>query len=343
MNSSGASRPGAKFAAIKRQPVRLPEEFVKTSFLNERLTLPLVVTPLSEDVEVEVWSANNRKTIDNWLTEHGAILFRGFKINSVQEFERFSKAVIDDLFSDNGEHTRKSVSGSVYTPVFYPAERQLLWHNENSFNQRWPAKIAFCCLKPPASGGETPIVDSRAVYRLTHPRVREAFEERSVMYVRNYGDGLGLDWKTVMRVETRDEAERYCKEYVMQYEWKPGDKLRTRSVRPAVIQHPVTGEKSWFNQAQHWHVSCLDQETRTSLSKIYSQEDLPRNCYYGDGSQIEDGDMQSILDIYKQQEVVFPWKAGDILLLDNIMTAHGRNAFEGERQLLVAMGEMRSF
>ncbi|WP_281425855.1 TauD/TfdA family dioxygenase [Polymorphospora rubra] len=31
------------------------------------------------------------------------------------------------------------------------------------------------------------------------------------------------------------------------------------------------------------------------------------------------------------------WRAGDLLLIDNVLTAHGRRSFEGTRRVLVAM------
>jgi alpha-ketoglutarate-dependent taurine dioxygenase len=129
----------------------------------------------------------------------------------------------------------------------------------------------------------------------------------------------------------------------MTCEWKAGNLLRTRCVRPATVRHPRTGEWTWFNQAQHWHISCLDPATRESVVALFAEEDFPRNCYYGDGSTIADEEMRAVLDTYAQLEVVFPWERGDILLLDNLLTAHGRNRFSGERKLMVAMGGMLSY
>jgi alpha-ketoglutarate-dependent taurine dioxygenase len=126
----------------------------------------------------------------------------------------------------------------------------------------------------------------------------------------------------------------------MEFEWRDGDRLKTRSIRPAVIRHPQTGELIWFNQAQHWHIACLDTTTRESLSSLFREEDLPRHCYYGDGSPIEDSVMAEILDVYRRLEVSFFWREGDILMLDNMLTAHARNPFRGDRKLLVTMGDM---
>jgi alpha-ketoglutarate-dependent taurine dioxygenase len=247
------------------------------------------------------------------------------------------------LFDENGEHNRGSVSGKVYTPVSYPANKLLLWHNENSFNDSWPMKIWFCCAVPAETGGETPLVDSRRVFEMLDPKIRERFIEKKVMYVRNYKEGLGQSWQAIMRAENRADAEKFCRNNLMEFEWKEDNGLLTRCVRPAVAQHPRTGEIVWFNQAQHWHRACLDAETRESLKALYDEDDFPRNCYYGDGSVIEDSIMAEILEVYRQLEVSFPWQEKDVVMLDNLLTAHGRNPYVGKRRLYVAMGEMTSY
>jgi alpha-ketoglutarate-dependent taurine dioxygenase len=107
-----------------------------------------------------------------------------------------------------------------------------------------------------------------------------------------------------------------------------------------VTTHPKTGEKVWFNQLQHWHPSCLDQATRQSMLSLFREQELPRNCYYGDGSIIEDSVMKHVGEVYRNTAVSFPWQRGDILMIDNMLTAHARNTYEGPRKILVAMGEM---
>lgn len=320
-----------------------PRELVHAGHLPGFSELPRVITPGVPDVDLVEWTANNLSLIENDLLRHGAILFRGFKVDSPAEFERFALAICPELFNENGEHPRKTVSGQVYTPVFYPPDKQLLWHNENSFNHRWPTRIWFCCLSPAITGGETPLVDSRQVYQLIDPVIRNKFAEKQVMYVRNYGNRMGLDWQTVFQTSDKDEVARRCAAGLMDHHWHDENRLRTSCVRPAVVRHPVSGEMVWFNQAQHWHVSCLDPESRQVLTSSFREEELPRNCYYGDGSPIEDAVMKEILDVYASLEVSFPWAAGDIVMLDNLLTAHGRNPFSGERKMLVAMGAMMSY
>lgn len=330
-----------KLKNIHRQPVNLPtKELIKITTL-ENTNLP-VIEPIINDLDLPDWLTGNQELIETNLANQGAILFRGFQINTPTAFERFSLTICSELFNENGEHPRETVSGKVYTPVFYPADRKLLWHNENSFNHRFPLKIIFGCYQPAQQGGETPIVDSRKVFQLINPKIKQQFIDKKVMYVRNYGDGLGLNWETVFQTQNKAEVEIYCQQAGVDFEWI-GNRLRTRTVLPAVIKHPKTGEFSWFNQAQHWHPACLDAITRQSLLSSFHQQDLPRNCYYGDGTLITDSIMQEICEVYQSLEVSFSWQQGDLLLLDNILTAHARNPYVGERKLLVAMGDMSSY
>lgn len=334
----------ASFKRIKPKAVRLPEaSLVKTGPLPGGGRLPLVIEPAADDVDLVEWTTSNRTFIETRLLAHGALLFRNFNLNLLSDFERFATSLCADLFQDNGEHPRQNVSGKVYTPVFYPPEKKILWHNENSFNHRWPVKIWFACLGPAERGGETPIVDSRKVYELLDPEIRETFHEKQIMYVRNYGNGPGLEWQTVFNTTDKAAVERQCREALMEFEWTGNDGLRTRAIRPAVVKHPNTGEMVWFNQAQHWHLSCLDDATRKSLLSVFGPEDLPRNCYYGDGSPIDDAVMKTILALYEKLEISFSWQRNDIMMLDNLLTAHARNPFVGQRRLLVAMGQMLSY
>jgi alpha-ketoglutarate-dependent taurine dioxygenase len=320
----------------------MPGELVRIA-PDEKSGMPAVVQPGIKHVDLVEWARHNSGLIENLLLEHGALLFRGFNQNPSEDFERFATAICAELFEDNGEHPRQNVSGNVYTPIFYPADKKVLWHNENSFNYYWPLKIWFGCLTPSERGGETPIADSRKVFESIPRKTRERFIEKQVMYVRAYGKGPGLDWQTVFKTNDKAKVEEHCARSLMDFEWKPDGTLVTRAVRPAVVRHPTTGELSWFNQAQHWHICCLDQATRKSLTTLFAEDELPRRCYYGDGSRIEDSVMEEILEVYQRLELAFTWQPGDIMLLDNVLMAHARNPFLGERKLLVAMGDMHSY
>jgi alpha-ketoglutarate-dependent taurine dioxygenase len=205
---------------------------------------------------------------------------------------------------------------------------------------RWPMKIWFFCVQAAEQGGETPIVDIRRVYDLLDPKIRERFIRKKLIYARNYIEGLDVSWQSFFRTTDRSVVEDYCRKVSMDFEWKNGSSLRTRQVCPAVVKHPKTGEMVFFNQLQLHHVSCLEPTVRESLLSVFREEDLPRNVYYSDGSRIEDSVVEEIREIYQKIAVNFRWREGDVLMLNNMLTAHGRNPYTGPRKIVVAMGEM---
>jgi len=160
------------------------------------------------------------------------------------------------------------------------------------------------------------------------------------MYTRNYGDGLGVSWQNVFQTNSKAEVEERCRQDGMSCEWQTENRLRTRCIRPAVVKHPRTGEASWIAQLHLWHASSLSNVVGESLSTLFTEDDIPRNCTYGDGSPIGESVLEELQAIYQKLEVSFLWQPGDVLVLDNILTAHGRNPFVGERKLLVGMGDM---
>jgi alpha-ketoglutarate-dependent taurine dioxygenase len=201
-------------------------------------------------------------------------------------------------------------------------------------------KIWFYCVLPSQTGGETPIVDCRTIYNRLDPTLRQRFSDKGLLYVRNYTEGLDVSWQGFYGSDDRRKVEEACTRSGTEFEWTEGGGLRTRQRSPAVIRHPQTGEMSFFNQLQLHHVSFLEPAVRESLSAMMREEDLPRNVYYGDGSRIEDSVMQEILALYRATAVQFPWQAGDVLMLNNMLVAHSRNPYVGPRKIVVAMGEM---
>lgn len=305
--------------------------------------IPTVALRPGHDSFLDAAKALN-SAIDEFITSDGAVLLRGLRQLDANQFGNLARSISRRLIRDNPEHSTTDSDADVQTPVAYPADQRLLWHNENSFNARWPLRIMFGCEQRATSGGQTPLVDSRALCDLLDPALVRRFMDRGVAYFRTYGSGLGLGWQKIFSTTSKAEVERQCREDGVEFEWTDDARLRTRSVRPAVIRHPLTGQRSWFNQAQHWHPACLDEQTRETLLAVYGHEkDLPRYCSLGDNSPIDDSIMYEILSCYQQIETAFDWENGDVLVVDNVAMAHGRNPYTGSRRLLVAMSEEHSF
>jgi alpha-ketoglutarate-dependent taurine dioxygenase len=208
-----------------------------------------------------------------------------------------------------------------------------------SYSRSWPLKLWFLSVVPARTGGRTPIADSRRVFQRISPAVRERFADRQVMYVRNYGSGLDLPWQEVFQTRERDEVERFCRAAGIDFAWKEGDGLTTRQICQAVARHPQTGDQVWFNQAHLFHVSALEAAARELLLRQFTECGLPRHALHGDGSPIDVSALDENRAAYERETVLFAWEKGDVLLLDNMLTAHGREPFEGPRQLLAGMAE----
>jgi alpha-ketoglutarate-dependent taurine dioxygenase len=330
-----------KFKNIKPKAVSLPQkQLIKTSSLQPEQPLPLVIEPDGDEIDLADWATSNREFIETNLLKHGGILFRGFNTSSVPEFEKVTSAICPDLFGEYGDLPREGVSGKVYGSTPYPPDKAILFHNESSHLHRWPLKIWFFCVQPAQQGGETPILDCRKVYQLIDPKLRARFEQKQLMYVRNYVEGLDVSWQDFFRTTDKAEVENYCRQAGIDFEWLENDGLKTRKIRPAVAKHPRTGELVFFNQLQLHHVSCLDPAVRKSLLSVFGEDKLPRNVYYGDGTPIEDSVIEELGAVYQAAQVSFPWQQGDILMLDNMLAAHGRNPYVGNRKIVVAMGDL---
>ncbi|HAA31667.1 MAG TPA: taurine catabolism dioxygenase TauD [Cyanobacteria bacterium UBA8553] len=330
--------------SASRKPVNLSKDkLVGTEWLSKN-SMPLVIQPTVDGVNLVTWATSNRQFIDTLLLQHRAILFRNFSTNTTAAFHQFVKATSNGDLLDYRDRSspRHEVGEKVYTSTDYPAEQHIFLHNEGTYWLTWPLKIYFGCLIAPQQGGETPIADTRKILARIDPKIRERFIEKNVLYIRNYNDGFGLTWQTVFQTSDKNVVEEYCRKNHIEFEWKDGERLRTKQVRQAIAQHPKTGEWVWFNHAAFFHISTLELTIREALLSEFKEEDLPHNTYYGDGSSIETSVLDEIRSAYHQEKVIFPWQQGDILMLDNMSVAHGRSPFSGQRQVVVGMAETHS-
>jgi alpha-ketoglutarate-dependent taurine dioxygenase len=328
---------------LRRSVCISADSLIRQEFLPGLDRLPLTVKAATTNVDLLEWAKGYPDFIENHLLRHGAILFRGFGISSIALFEHVAEAtshggLLDYIY---GSTPRQRIAGGVYSSTEYPPDQVIPFHNEMSYSLAWPMKIWFCCLKAACSGGATPLADSGRVFEEINPHVRALFVERGVMYVRNYGSGLDLSCQQVFGTEDRVEIEKICEDSKIECEWKADGRLRTRQKCQAIAVHPQTGQTVWFNQAHLFHVSSLNPVLSAQLLAEFSELDLPRNAYYGDGSPIALAALDEIRAAYSRAKVEFSWEEGDVLMLDNMLVAHGRGSYEGERRIVVAMAEQR--
>ena len=312
---------------------------VKCEFIQPKTEGLIVITP-QKNLNIFEWLKENKSLLEKYLIQFGGILLRDFGIYSVSEFNEivqiFNPNLLDYVYRST---PRTKLGGQIYTATEYPADRSIPLHNENSYSKSWPRTIFFFSIIVASKGGETPIADSRKVYQNIDPFIRDKFEQKGVLYVRNYHHGIDLSWQEVFQTDDKTVVSKYCKDNNIECTWKESNPvvLTTKQICQASIKHPISEEIVWFNQAHLFHISALEESDRIALINALGEENLPRNTFYGDGEAIENEVLEHIRKVYNDEKLKFQWKKGDIMVLDNILMAHSREPYKGERKIAVAM------
>ena len=302
---------------------------------------PLVIENNHQLSALSALFASKSAYVRDRLIQHGAILFRGFGIDSVEAFDEVASAFSTDRLSYTFQSTPRSAVGDrVYTATEYPARLHIPLHSEQSYMREWPLTILFACLKTAVSGGETPIADLIEVTRALDPSILEEFERKGVAYIRHYHDMVDLPWQQVFQTDDREVVGKYCRQEGIEYGWlEPGDVLSTTQRCQGVARHPQTGERVFFNQAHLFHVSSLGAEDMEAMIELFGIDRLPRHARYGDGTEISHSVLEEIRRVLNDHTIAFPWQVGDVMLIDNMQVAHGRRPFQGPRKVLAALFE----
>lgn len=309
-------------------------------FPDERM--PLVVHVPPGDPDIAQFVEAHGSEIQSALLEHGAVLLRGFAMHAVEHFSRFIDATglerIEYLYRST---PRTAIADKIFTATEYPPQQEIVLHNENAYQRDWPLKVAFCCLVCATSGGATPLGDMRRITATIGSELLDRFEARGVRYVRHYRRHVDLPWQVVFQAQDPEPVAAFCREAGIEHEWLDAETLRTSQVAQGAAVHPLTGERVFFNQAHLFHVSSLGSAGAQSVIELFADR-LPRHATYGDGEEIAPADLDLVRDAFRRHEVSFPWRPGDVLLLDNMQVAHGRRPFRGPRKVLAALLDAHS-
>jgi len=341
-----------------------------SSEAGKDIQVPLVLEP-EDDASLGAllsWIQANQQNLDEQILSHGAVLLRGYAIESADHMEQVVTTLDDQLQTRYlGTSPREALAAHVFSaselPNYYPIPQ----HCEMSFLKDPPRRLYFCCLEAPEVGGETPIVDFRRVYRELDPEVKARFEDGGVRIIRNY---CGPDtpnrfdlwklkrWDEIFGTTDRAAVERDCEAQGSEFEWHPGGRLRIFDNQPASVAHPESGIQAWFNHVQVFHMNAAPAEFRRIYNmrgglkmwalwrmtqwavrlrrRFNKPEALPMHCTYHDGREIPEADLEHLYDVIWKNLVVIPWKNGDIIAIDNRAVSHGRLPYTGPRTIVVS-------
>jgi alpha-ketoglutarate-dependent taurine dioxygenase len=298
---------------------------------------PPVTVSGGPERDLEQWAAEHQSELTELLHTHGAVLFRGWPVASPMEFRNAVASMWRAPWAEYREPgtPRTAVIDNVATSTEYDAASEIHPHNENSHVSTWPERLFFWCQQAAAHGGETPIADVREVLARVPPETRSRAREQGIIYQRSFGYGLGFRWQDVFATEDRLVAEDYFRRSDMTWTWD-GPRLRVRYHRKAITAHPSTHEEVWFNHGVIYSPYALQDEQRAFVDE-FGIDRMPFSTYWGDGTPISQDEVDTLLGCYRACARTFSWEPGDVLMLDNMLVAHGRRAYAGSRRVLVAM------
>lgn len=291
---------------------------------------------------LSVFMEENRALLNKLLLTNGALLFRGFSMDGREEFMKAKEAFAGASSFNyvDGNSPRTKVSAAVYTSTEYPSEYSISLHNELSYSNRWPGLLFFFCQIPAEEGGETPIADSRYTLKLLNAEQVQKFETHGVKYTRylSGANGVGKSWMDTFETQDRSVVEKYCEESGIEYYWEKNS-LFLSQLGTGVAQHPETKEKVWFNQANQFHPSGLPEDIYKGLKMIHAKNPhrFPQYAFYGNGEEISEEFLKEVTEKQLECAIKFRWEKGDLLVLDNMLMAHGRMPFKGDRKIYVSM------
>jgi TfdA family taurine catabolism dioxygenase TauD len=304
---------------------------------------PLVLTCNSSGTtlsEAADWVRSKRGDLLRQATEHGAVLFRGFPLETPQDLDAFIAAF--DLpnfpyYESLSNAVRVNWTERVFSANEAPPEVTIFYHHEMAQTPIFPAKLFFFCQQPAEEGGATPICRSDVLFeRLAErcPQFARDCEAKGLQYsnvmpaANDPKSGMGRSWQSTLGAETREQAESRLRSLGYTWEWQEDGCLRaTTPVLPAV-REVSPGRKTFFNQLiaafKGW------KDTRNDPSKAIR---------FGDGTPLDRDAVAVASELAEELTFDVPWEKGDAVLVDNFLVMHGRRTFRGTRKVLASLLE----
>ena len=330
-----------------------PPQDASTTRHREENTMPTTTPPFAPGPETRpaappllradtddaaAWAGGRRDDLLAAVTDHGSLLVRGLGLRdtdglrAVRDALRLAPVAEREPFAARHAH-----AGGVYSSTPWPQNQPMCMHHELSHTREFPRLMLFGCLRAPTEGGATAVADSAAVFDALPARLTERFEREGWLLTRTYNGEIGASVTEAFGTDDPAAVEAYCRANAIRCAWQPDGTLRTWQRRSAVARHPLTGRRCWFNQVAFLSEWTMAPEVREFLVDEYGADGLPFTTRFGDGTPVTEDVVDLIGDAYASATVREPWQDGDLLLVDNVRTAHAREPYSGPREIAVAM------
>ena len=206
------------------------------------------------------WIKANQQALEHHLRQSGAVLFRGFPVDSAETFDQFSAAFDYPNFTYQeslSNAVRINFTERVFTANEAPKDVEIFLHHEMAQTPISPSKLFFFCKSAAEEGGETPLCRSDllfAEFKKLMPDVAQAFVTKGLKYTThmpaedNPQSGQGRSWKSTLSVDSKEQGEQKLRELGYSWQWMDDGSIKaTTPVLPAVIDIGQ-GQQVFYNQ-----------------------------------------------------------------------------------------------
>src|SRR5205809_2319320 len=197
--------------------------------------------------EAARWAADYRNALRTLVAERGALLVRGLGLRDVAEIDAVFRQLGNLMTETEAFAPRQRYAQGVYSASKWPPNQQMCMHHELSYSLEPPGLMLFACLVQATDGGATPVADSPTVLNALPADLVERFERLGWLLIRNYNNDIGASFADAFGTDDRRAIEGYCRAHSIRFEWREGGALRTWQRRSAVLRHPPTAQRCWFN------------------------------------------------------------------------------------------------
>ena len=263
------------------------------------------------------------------LGQDGALLLRNFNWD-VEEFCQLCERFPQKFMSYRaGAYQREKFAGKSNLLTVNQGKMPISLHGEMHYKRRKPDFIWFYCETAPIRGGETLVADGKKIFKGLSKSTQQLLRQKPIIYWRSFSPAF---WPKVFGTQRQWLVRGFCRIEGMKAHFDSDGYLTTQYQSYAVSKQP-DGDFSFINNL------LVIVHDSPKLPKAYLDMCTSRVAF-GDGTELPEGLIQEIQGVCG--EVTFPieWSRGDVCVIDNRRTMHGRNSIAADcpRKILTRLG-----
>lgn len=282
--------------------------------------------------------------VNRALKENGALIFRGFGANA-DSFTKFSNRFSDQFSYYEGgglqwrslNRERVNNNDTMFTTTGGNIGFHIPLHAEMHYTGRPPKFLWFFCEEAPRDRGETLLADSRVMFSTLSQETQTFFRANRIKYIRDYKNG---EWQRSFNTKDILHLKTLCAEQACTLITDTEQNVRIEYVQSAILKDEQQ-QSCFVNNVLviHYFEHALESGLAQAYMPDMKKQPSPVKARMENGERFPEKILLELAEAAQKASVPHQWHAGDIILIDNFQTLHGRNeSTDKERKIYVRMG-----